>query len=692
MTEISVVLSNIIDDAELTGRGERGNPQHLIELVEAIRPGQLFISKRREVATKRLKALIKLLRENDSFRTSLRSYILDLLNAADHIPLYTESGLQSQSGFFSEAFQKATHLILPPVYNPKSLRDLIHLVFHENDDHLWLMSLSDDLLVELLDVLGLGSAIIVNDVVDVQQGTYHQLLNATLILSHKLAAMGLEADILTRLPEFEELNSPFMTQNRELVRYVEFIRKQNIHPEDKDSNADDHALVMLRQCADCVEYLRKYRGHFGASLDLTYQMQRISQHINRLRTLVKLTLKPDEINPQALSLTIVEFLKEVVREENQKHSLSKHINDNTGMLAFQVAENAAKTGEHYITSSRLEFKLFLFASMGGGLIVVFLAAIKLFFYYLHLPPFGEALSYGLTYGTGFIVIHILGFALATKQPAMTASTIAESLDTKKKDGGKEGSKQALSLPDLVVMISKISRSQLISFVGNLIIAFPLGYVLGWIFYIIGVPLADEHKAHKMIAELHPFLSGSLFYAAIAGTMLFSAGLMSGYFDNRVVFSNIPERLRQHPLLKRFLPKDVLESFAAYIETNLGAMAGNFFLGLLLGSAATVGFIFGLPIDIRHITFSSASFGIAIASVGNDVTRSQIVWTSLGIFGIGFMNFIVSFSLALFVAMRSRKVTFKQSAKLVELVGKYFLKHPSEFFFPPKNAIGSSSQH
>jgi site-specific recombinase len=691
------VLMVLADD--ITVRAEREetakslppSPEHLINLVEAVRPGKVFVRKRREFATERLRELVNLLRSDEELRIALRTYLSDLLFNAYHIPLYTESGILPQSGFFSEGFQKIAHWILPPLYEASSLRGLVNLAFHESDDYVWFEAIPETLLVELLvtlDFIGI-------ETVNIHEGWYHQLLNAALTLSHKIAAMGVEPEISSRLPEFEELESPFVAQHAELARYVEFIRSTSIHPRDADSLADDHALVMLAQCEDCVEYLRKRRDRFGASLELTYQMQRIAQHVARLKALIKLTLRPDDYDPNAFARRVVRLWREVVEAENVQHSLSKHINDLTGLLAFQVSENAAKRGEHYITVTREEYKNFFLSSLGGGFIVAFLAMIKLFWYYRHFPPFEEALAYGLTYAIGFIAIHLLGFILATKQPAMTASTIAESLDTKKNAKAPVSAtprRDEISLQSLVVMISQISRSQLISFVGNVAMSFPMGLLVGCIFTLLGVPLADMHKAEKMIAELHPFASGSLVYAGIAGVLLFMAGLISGYYDNKVVHNHIPERIRRHPFLRRILSKPALESFAGYIENNLGALAGNFALGLMLGSVATVGFIVGLPIDIRHITFAAANAGIALASLRFDVSASQTLWTFAGIIGVGMMNFLVSFSLALTLALRSRRVNFRRTAELIQLLWRYFRTHTGEFFFPPKNISPQIATH
>ena len=95
-----------------------------------------------------------------------------------------------------------------------------------------------------------------------------------------------------------------------------------------------------------------------------------------------------------------------------------------------------------------------------------------------------------------------------------------------------------------------------------------------------------------------------------------------------------------------------------------------------------GLLLGLPIDIRHITVSSAFVGFSF--VGLDFAISmQVLWmTALGIALIGFMNLSVSFSLALYVAMKSRKVSFRQWRQLMVLLGQRLWQRPRAFLLPP----------
>jgi site-specific recombinase len=115
---------------------------------------------------------------------------------------------------------------------------------------------------------------------------------------------------------------------------------------------------------------------------------------------------------------------------------------------------------------------------------------------------------------------------------------------------------------------------------------------------------------------------------------------------------------------------------------LGALAGNFFFGLMLGSIGQIGVFFGLPIDIRHITFSSANFSFALVGLDHQLSWETWLISLSGIVLIGMVNLTVSFSLALLIALRSRKVSFEQSGALLTLLCKRFLRRGRDFFFPP----------
>lgn len=268
------------------------------------------------------------------------------------------------------------------------------------------------------------------------------------------------------------------------------------------------------------------------------------------------------------------------------------------------------------------------------------------------------------------------FTVATKQPAMTAAAIAASIDA--------SDSKSKEMDNLIAMIANTMRSQIIAIFGNVVLAVPVAMAIAWaILYFTGHHAVTPEKAHRILSDLDPIHSGTLFYAGIAGICLFLSGLIAGYHDNLSVYNKIPQRLRALKWLQKILGVARLDRVAHYIENNLGALAGNFYFGCLLGGATLIGILFGIPFDVRHITLSSASVGFAVFGLDFMITWQSALYLALSLILIGFFNLTVSFGLALYVAMKSRKVRFKQWRLLVKNLASRLNQHPAEFIMPPK---------
>lgn len=372
----------------------------------------------------------------------------------------------------------------------------------------------------------------------------------------------------------------------------------------------------------------------------------------------------------------VGLFKTLVGGECHKNDVRQHWRDSLVLLALRVTENASRTGEHYITSTRSEYFLLLKSAMGAGLVIAFMAVFKLLIAAQHLPLLTEALLFSLNYGFGFMLIHILHFTIATKQPAMTASAIAASIS-------EHGNSR--DMENLTSIIAQTMCSQLAAILGNVLVVIPLAMLIAWgVMEATGVHFVAPEKAHHLMADIDPFHSLSVFYAAIAGVCLFLSGLIAGHHDNLAVYNRIPQRLKQLRWLKRLLGEARLSRVADYVENNLGALAGNFYFGCMLGGMAAIGVLFGLPVDIRHITFSSAFLGFSLVGLDFAIEPQQLLIAALGTALIGLANLMVSFTLALSVAMKARKVTFAHWPILLRSVGRRFRQKPGVFFLPPKS--------
>jgi site-specific recombinase len=110
---------------------------------------------------------------------------------------------------------------------------------------------------------------------------------------------------------------------------------------------------------------------------------------------------------------------------------------------------------------------------------------------------------------------------------------------------------------------------------------------------------------------------------------------------------------------------------------------------MLGSMGTIGFILGLPLDIRHIAFASANLVQGLMSINEPPDLGLILVSSFGVLLIGLTNLFVSFSLTILVALRARRVRFEQWKPLAKLVLTHFVTRPSDFFWPPKTTSETS---
>ncbi|MDP9109628.1 MAG: site-specific recombinase, partial [Pseudomonadota bacterium] len=375
----------------------------------------------------------------------------------------------------------------------------------------------------------------------------------------------------------------------------------------------------------------------------------------------------------------VSFALDLVQAHNQKYALRGLFADNIHLLARNVTENASHTGEHYIADSRGEYAAMLRSSAGAGVIVGFMALLKLQASYLRAAPLIEAFLYSLNYSFGFMLIHVLHFTVATKQPAMTASRIAADLHVQ--------DRRQLDIDSLADLIVKVIRTQFVAVLGNLITAFPTALAIAMVWVkVSGHHLVSVDKARHLLHDIDPFGSLALFHAAIAGVCLFLAGMISGYFDNRAVYTHMAQRIARLRSWRRMLGPLRQARVAAYIENNLGGLMGNLFFGILLGTIGTLGDLLGLPVDIRHITFSAANLATALVGLDYQIAPSALADACAGVLLIGLTNLLVSFALALFVALRSRQVRFTKGMSLVKALLTRLVRRPLDFFIAPKSPV------
>ena len=640
----------------------------LIELVNRLRPQH---PKDAEQVTQQIKSLIKILLLTPNSANLLQNFLLKLISQYKQISLYADSGILSLDGFWNQFSQRIGAHFLPLVEDGDQLKTLVGKVFHQETDSEWLDLIDNQDWITLFNLLNESQSHTVEN-----QISKTELVKAITVLSYRISGIGLYPEFINAQPDLTEYESPFLVQNREIVEFIEKYKKQIDDPNTvivlppPDAS---QAFVMLDQCREVVLKIRRATKRIGVSVSLTYLLSLLEQAIDRIELLLSLLVSKNDIRYLALGELLSDFTKAHYDEKSVRHLLSS----TSELIALQVTENASKTGEHYVSTDKAGFWGMYKAAAGAGAIIATMATLKILTARLVLAPFTHAFLYSMNYALGFMLIHVVHFTVATKQPAMTAAALAATVQHQK------GSKTA-QIAELASLIINIIRTQFIAILGNISIAIPVAALITFLWqYNLHEPLLS--KAAKTLHDLNPFTSLAVPHAAIAGVCLFFSGLLAGYFDNLAIYRKVGPRLKQHQRLKRWMGQQRLDKFANYIQTNLGALAGNFLFGIMLGSMGTIGFILGLPLDIRHIAFASANFIQGLMTIGSpDI--GLITVSFLGVMLIGLTNLFVSFTLTIIVALRARRVRFAQWKPLAKLVMTHFLTRPSDFFWPPNQPV------
>ncbi len=639
---------------------------YLTNIIKTIRPSNI---KDTEQANVKFKALLYQLSQDKRALFSLRKALLSQFLRTNIVTALTENGVVSSRGFVQELTSKVKHKILSALLSPNDFLYVINKVFYRKNDYVWVEKLEVDLWKQFFEILGIQ--------VNLTEASLIKQLNQSLqVLSYRVATLGIEKEVTQRYQNFNDAAFPFLEQNRLTNEYLK-LTEQLIQNEDQKRALLGSITEALHNCNQSIIWIKEQRSLYGTSLAQTYVLTRLQQQIDRLFIIIDVLDSDSQFNTERF----VEYFKTVIKNENRKTSLKEFLSENTGYLAYQIAEHGGKRGEDYITTTRKDFWKMFWSAAGGGVIISFIGIIKNLLGKLSLAPFWQGFLYSANYSLGFILIQETRSTLATKQPAYTANNVASSFDVQKTGDQPD-------LRNLAITVAKVSRTQLASFAGNLMVVFPLTYLLAMLFFnTTGSMIANGAAAQKLLTDQQPFHSLALLYASFTGFFLFASGIIAGYVENYVVYGKVADRMRSGVGLRNFSEK-WKSKIIGYVQNNLGSLIGNISLGFFLGMAGFFGKIFVLPFDIRHITISAANTAIGFFGLNHNISFSELSYTLFGVGLIGFINFAVSFLLAFFVAVKSRGIHLKDYPEFLGVLWRYLKRYPRDFIKAPKERLAA----
>lgn len=636
----------------------------LVELVAILRPRH---ANDIDDARLRLRTLTECVSHDERLRKALRQALIGHLAQRNALRLFTDSGVLSPEPFLGGLSRRLGQRLLPEELDRTQMRDALRLLFPRESDHFWVAGVGAEAWIALLDRLRFQA----DDHLAVTARMNLQMMEALQVLSYRIAAIGLDPELVRINPAIERYESPFVMQNVELRDFLEE-RKNALRDRREPSIDDRHLMVLLDQCEKLMLRLRRQIADTGASVGLTTLLRRLEQKLARQRTLLRLI---EPMPAHALNVERVKLFTDLVKAENQRYSIRHWLTQVGDILATRITQNASKSGELYSCASRGESLRLLRSASGAGLIVAGVAAVMLELSQTPRAPFGEAFVFSLNYALGFALMYLLHFSLATKQPAMTASTIARSLE------GVPRAQQAETLSELMVCTF---RSQLIAVVGNLLVAIPTALGLAMLSaWRHGAHIVDAAQAERLIQACNPLAPSVWVGAALTGVWLFAASLVSGYYDNKAVYDRLPRRIQQIAPLRRLLGPGRTAALAAYLEDHFGGLAGCLALGLMLGSTAAVGRILGLDLQAAQVSFSAAYAAFAFVALDLPPLLPLIALLATGVGVIGVVNLAVSFGLTLWVATRAQRVQHIDFGGLRRALWRRLRRTPSHFLWPPR---------
>ncbi|HEY4936999.1 MAG TPA: hypothetical protein VII44_10480, partial [Puia sp.] len=590
-------------------------------------------SREKKNPSKNLQILLLQMEQHPVLLSNLHNALVSQLIQADLSSALTQSGIPLANGFWQEFFGRLRHKLIPALQNENDFLYVISRIFYRSGDYQWVKAIPHVLWKQFFESVGLAFS--VDD-----KHILVQLMQSLKILSFQVANLGLEKEVSKHLVTQNIDENPFLNQ----IELIQKIEKSFISEDAGMLTAECERLhTLARKGIDSIEYIRLNHSSSGTSIHQTYILLILSSKLERIELITDIL----DGNSQFNSDNFISFFKMLVKNENRKNSIREFLSQSLSYVAYQIAEHKGSKGSHYITSNRNEYRKMMWSAMKGGGITAFITVIKNLLTEVELPIFWHGFAYSINYSVGFLIIDATGSTLATKQPAFTASAVASSLDTK-------GNTYKPNLYNLAVTVAKVSRSQIASFIGNLLFVFPGSFLLAWLYDLVTkTKILEGDKARAMLESQHPWHSLSLLYACNTGVFLFLSGIIAGYVQNKILYGKIGERLKDHPWWRAGASPEKRSRRIKFIEENAGSMIGNISLGFMLGMSSIVSKFLGFPFDIRHITISAGNVSVALYGLGfGNVPVTYLITIFFGVLGIGFLNFLVSFSLAFVVAVKS----------------------------------------
>ena len=586
-------------------------------------------------------------------------------DTVDLAPLLADFGFASKSVFLTELGHRIRRKLLPTSPLTTDMADLFGLLFSHPHDGRWLRALPPRLLQRLAHWLDAPPAP-AEAAGPAMSGWEQTLTDALAFCVGQISAAGFTPELRVRMSPEARAGRTFQSLGMAFEAHRQAVQAQGVGS--AAARAEEARLRHLLDEARHAAYtVYAHLEEHGISVGVVFRLRQLRERVLRAKALLDCLHAPQR--PRATA----QLLGQLVQVGRESRSIRALIGHSTQLTAARVAERSAESGEHYITRNWADYRLMLLRAGGGGAVLGFTTWFKFLLGGVALSAFWGGLAAGLNYAAAFVLIQMLHFTVATKQPAVTApAMVAKLKDLHSRE----------SVLRFVDEVAHLFRSQVAAIAGNLLAVVPVVVGLSLALWALtGAPMLTEAKARHVL-DAHQLLGPTLLFAAGTGLLLFASSIVAGWVENWFVLHKLDSAIEHHPAFTRRLGAARAQRWGRFLRTHISGLTANVSLGLMLGLVPAVAGFFGLGGEVRHVTLVTGQVAAAVVTLGPAVLLEGAFWSALlATLLVGPVNLAVSFYLAFRLALKAQGVSDVNRQRIQAAIRHRLRRAPRSFVWP-----------
>ena len=499
----------------------------------------------------------------DPHRDEIRSAFREFWSHHSYVRVISEAGLPDEIFFLRELYVRAAKRFIPEDEVRGDLYVLLDSLDLKEGDAAWLDSLPDEIVGWWSSIFTLSLA---------------SMLASCKILALRAANVALSRDMLFLASDDDITKSSFF-------HLPSLVEQVVLHPE-------EYARWEQQRDA-CVTQMREFNERLekeGTSAGLIFRLRLLRSFVWRIDQL--LALRRPGADPR-------KFAAGLIHGFASQRRFGRVLSTTFRRLARSLVEKTGRVGVHYIAKDASRWRVMGAGAIMAGVITCFTALVKytISARIIH-APFLVALGHSLNYAISFLLMQWGGFLLASKMPAATAATLVDAMEDPAKDHMKS--------------LQAISQTQVIVTIGNLIGAIPVSMAIDRLWHVVtGHPFLTQAEAEHGVHMVIPHQSPTIAFAIVTGVLLWLASLATGWTANYVAVSKMDTAISNSLRLRHRLGLKRTARLAEWVKHHAPGSVGYIVLGFLLGTVPILVTLFGIPLEVRHVTLSAASLGYAL---------------------------------------------------------------------------------